>query len=74
MGFQVYKFGGASVQNAEGVKNLVKVLEQTQVEDLVIVISAMGKMTNALEDVVALMPMLKPIPSRPLKLFITILL
>ena len=53
MGFQVYKFGGASVQNAEGVKNLVKVLEQTQVEDLVIVISAMGKMTNALEDVVA---------------------
>ena len=53
MGFQVYKFGGASVQNAEGVKNLVKVLEQTHVEDLVIVISAMGKMTNALEDVVA---------------------
>ena len=53
MGFQVYKFGGASVQNAEGVKDLVKVLEQTQVEDLVIVISAMGKMTNALEDVVA---------------------
>ncbi|MEE3243122.1 MAG: aspartate kinase, partial [Bacteroidota bacterium] len=53
MGFQVYKFGGASVQNAEGVKNLVKVLEQTQVEDLVIVVSAMGKMTNALEDVVA---------------------
>lgn len=53
MGFQVYKFGGASVQNSEGVKNLVKVLEQTQVEDLVIVVSAMGKMTNALEDVVA---------------------
>ena len=53
MGFQVYKFGGASVQNAEGVKNLVKVLEHTQVEDLVIVVSAMGKMTNALEDVVA---------------------
>ena len=53
MGFEVYKFGGASVQNATGVKNLVEVLQKTEIEDLVIVISAMGKMTNALEEVVA---------------------
>ncbi|RXG14313.1 aspartate kinase [Leeuwenhoekiella aestuarii] len=53
MGFEVYKFGGASVQNATGVKNLVEVLRKTEIGDLVIVISAMGKMTNALEDVVA---------------------
>ena len=46
---KVFKFGGASVQDASGVKNLVHVLEQTTVQDVVVVVSAMGKMTNALE-------------------------
>ena len=49
---RVFKFGGASVKDAEGVKNLVKVLQQTGHEDTFLVISAMGKTTNAMEEVV----------------------
>ena len=48
----VFKFGGASVKDAQGVKNVATVLEQTGHTNLVIVVSAMGKMTNALEGVV----------------------
>ena len=44
----VYKFGGASVKDADGVKNLFKIIN-TQKENLIIVVSAMGKMTDALE-------------------------
>ena len=49
---KVYKFGGASVKDAEGVKNLIKVLNETGSENRLIVVSAMGKTTNALEVVV----------------------
>lgn len=49
---KVFKFGGASVKDAEGVKNVKKVLDFTAEKDLVVVVSAMGKMTNALEEVV----------------------
>ncbi|MGA8853007.1 MAG: aspartate kinase [Christiangramia sp.] len=49
---KVFKFGGASVKDAEGVKNLIKVLNETGIENKLIVISAMGKTTNALEIVV----------------------
>ena len=45
---KIYKFGGASVRDAENVKNIGRIL-RAQPEDLVVVISAMGKMTNALE-------------------------
>jgi aspartate kinase len=48
---KVFKFGGASVKNAESVKNVAKVI-QLYSENLIIVISAMGKTTNALEKVV----------------------
>ncbi len=51
---KVFKFGGASVKDANGVKNVVRVLEKTGFSDLIIVISAMGKTTNALEKVVEL--------------------
>lgn len=44
----VYKFGGASIKDAEGVKNLFKIIN-TKKENLIIVVSAMGKMTDALE-------------------------
>lgn len=44
----VYKFGGASVKDADGVKNLFKIIN-TQKDNLIIVVSAMGKMTDALE-------------------------
>ena len=49
---KVYKFGGASVKDANGVRNLREIVAQAS-DDLMVVISAMGKTTNALERVVA---------------------
>ena len=48
----VFKFGGASVKNAEGVKNLAAVLQQVGYDNTLVVVSAMGKTTNALEIVI----------------------
>ncbi len=48
----VYKFGGASVKNANGVKNLAKVLRNVGYSNVIVVVSAMGKTTNSLEDLV----------------------
>ena len=49
---RVFKFGGASVKDATGVKNLVEVLKETGHADTFVVLSAMGKSTNAMEAVV----------------------
>ena len=49
---RVFKFGGASVKDADGIRNLVKVLEETGHQNTFLVLSAMGKMTNAMEAVV----------------------
>ncbi|MCP4052952.1 MAG: aspartate kinase [Mesoflavibacter sp.] len=49
---RVFKFGGASVKDALGVKNLVSVLEEVGHKNTLIVISAMGKTTNAMEVVI----------------------
>ncbi|NCF30776.1 MAG: aspartate kinase [Bacteroidetes bacterium] len=49
---KVFKFGGASVKDAVGVKNIVRVLQHIGFKDTLIVVSAMGKTTNALEQVV----------------------
>ena len=46
---KVFKFGGASVKDAEGVRNVAEVLRHFPKDDLLIVVSAMGKTTNALE-------------------------
>jgi len=46
---KVFKFGGASVKDANGVKNVTRVLQQVGYNDILLVISAMGKMTNAFE-------------------------
>lgn len=46
---QVFKFGGASVKNADGIKNLGEIIKLNQGLSLLIVVSAMGKTTNALE-------------------------
>ena len=46
---KVYKFGGASVRNADGVRNLRQIIDEEQ--HLFIIVSAMGKTTNALEKV-----------------------
>ena len=50
---RIFKFGGASVKDADGVRNLVRVLKEVGFEDTFVVISAMGKTTNAMEAVVA---------------------
>ena len=49
---QIFKFGGASVKDAAGVRNVAKILETVGYANTLIVISAMGKTTNALEVVV----------------------
>src|SRR6478672_4229881 len=48
---RVFKFGGASVNSVERIKNLGKIVKQYPDEKLLIIISAMGKTTNALEKV-----------------------
>ncbi|MBK5285288.1 MAG: aspartate kinase [Bacteroidia bacterium] len=48
---RIFKFGGASVKDAEGVRNLSRILSSFKDEKLVVVISAMGKTTNSLERV-----------------------
>ncbi|MFT3920764.1 aspartate kinase [Cloacibacterium sp.] len=49
---KIFKFGGASVKDADSVKNVAKVLESQGFEKCLLVVSAMGKTTNALEKVV----------------------
>lgn len=49
---KVFKFGGASVKDAEGIRNVYGVLKQVGHEDVLLVISAMGKTTNAFEVVI----------------------
>ncbi|MEY2630456.1 MAG: Lysine-sensitive aspartokinase 3 [Bacteroidota bacterium] len=49
---RIFKFGGASVKDADGIKNVFSVLEKVGHEDTLLVISAMGKTTNALEVVI----------------------
>jgi aspartate kinase len=51
---QVFKFGGASVKDAEGVKNVARVMQLMGAENKVMVVSAMGKTTNALEHIIDL--------------------
>lgn len=53
MTMRIFKFGGASVKDAEGVKNVAHVLSKVGFENTLLVVSAMGKTTNALETVVA---------------------
>jgi aspartate kinase len=49
---QVFKFGGASLKDAAGVKNVASILQRFSNDKIVVVVSAMGKTTNALEDVI----------------------
>ena len=49
---KVFKFGGASVKDAQAVKNVARILSLYDGEKLGIVISAMGKTTNAMEKVI----------------------
>ncbi|MFZ5553464.1 MAG: aspartate kinase [Bacteroidota bacterium] len=47
---KVFKFGGASVRDAKGIKNVAEIIKLFPNDNLAIVVSAMGKTTNALED------------------------
>jgi aspartate kinase len=49
---KIFKFGGASVKDANGIKNVLDVLHKVGHDDVLLVISAMGKTTNALEIVI----------------------
>ena len=49
---RIFKFGGASVKDAEGIRNVHNVLQTVGFEDVLLVVSAMGKTTNALEIVI----------------------
>ena len=49
---KIFKFGGASVKTAEAIRNVALILQKHQNEEIVVILSAMGKMTNALEEVV----------------------
>ncbi|MHC5308517.1 aspartate kinase [Myroides sp. LJL116] len=49
---RIFKFGGASICNAQNVRNVGNILIQNNYQDILIIASAMGKTTNALELVV----------------------
>ncbi len=49
---KIFKFGGASVKDAESVKNVASIIINEGSENTLVVVSAMGKMTNAFEEVV----------------------
>lgn len=49
---KVFKFGGASVKDAKGVKNVASVLKTVGYDNTLIIVSAMGKTTNAMELVI----------------------
>ena len=48
--YKVFKFGGASVKDAGAVRNVASIITRFKNEKLVVVVSAMGKVTNALEE------------------------
>ncbi len=50
---RVFKFGGASVKNADAVKNVASILSLFEGEKLAVIVSAMGKTTNKLEEIVS---------------------
>lgn len=49
---KVFKFGGASLKDAAGIRNVTSILQRYKGQKIVIIVSAMGKVTNALEEVV----------------------
>lgn len=51
---KVFKFGGASLKNAAAIRNIVSIIKTQGKENLLVVVSAMGKTTDALEKIIAL--------------------
>ncbi len=50
---QVFKFGGASINTASAVKNMAAIVKSQKEDPLVVIVSAMGKSTNALEEILS---------------------
>ena len=51
---KVFKFGGASVKNSDSIRNIVEIIRSYGTNELIVVVSAMDKTTNALENVLEL--------------------
>ena len=49
---KVFKFGGVSIQSSSAIRNVVDIIKKSNFTDLIIVVSAMGKTTNSLEEIV----------------------
>ena len=47
---QVYKFGGASIKNVEGIKNVIQIIQSYGAKNLLVVVSAMDKTTDRLQE------------------------
>ena len=50
---KVYKFGGASIKDYKSIKRLVKIIRNDNCDQMMLIVSAMGKTTNSMEDLVA---------------------
>ena len=49
---KVYKFGGASIKDCESIKSLSKIIRNDNCDEMILIVSAMGKTTNSMEDFV----------------------
>ena len=54
MHIKVFKFGGASLKDATGVRNVASIISSQPTQNLLVVVSAMGKTTNMLERIINL--------------------
>src|SRR5579872_5433131 len=57
---KVFKFGGASLKDARAIRNVVSIIKSQGKENLLVVLSAMGNTTDALEKIIALSQSGKP--------------
>jgi aspartate kinase len=51
---KVFKFGGASLKNSAAIRNIFSIIKSKGKENLIVVVSAMGKTTDAIEKIIAL--------------------
>ena len=49
---KVYKFGGASIKDYKSIKRLAKIIRNDNYHEIILIVSAMGKTTNSMEDLV----------------------
>ena len=48
---RIFKFGGASIKNASAIRNMCEIIRSYRKDNLIVIVSAMGKTTNALEKI-----------------------